>query len=310
MLKSMTGYGKYEKKDGDKKIVIEMKSVNHRFLEVNIKAPKIVSPLETNIRSLIKDKIIRGKVDIFVSYEDSSQSNIAIKYNQDIARQYFQNISKMKCDLLYENIEMRQSNPDMDVRMIISDNVDCIRFSNLPGIFTTEDNVPENSDLLTFVSAAVLGAVDEFTKSREVEGISLKENILEKLDSLSKAVDEVEARAPQIVEEYRTKLMAKVTELLADRKADDVILATEVTAYADKICTDEEIVRLKAHIASMKDCLETGDDMGRKLDFIAQEMNREANTILSKSDDLRSSQTAIEMKTVIEKIREQVQNIE
>jgi len=184
-----------------------------------------------------------------------------------------------------------------------------MQFARLPGVLEEEDE-KAGEEVLPVIQDAVNGALDQLIESRTTEGDRLKDDLLTKLETMKLLVEDIEERAPFIQEEYRTKLLNKVNELLNGRVADEAIIATEVTAYADKICTDEEIVRLKAHISNMADCLEVGEDMGRKLDFIAQEMNREANTILSKSDDLRSSDTAIELKTLIEKMREQVQNIE
>lgn len=309
MLKSMTGYGKCEVSTEAAKITVEIKSVNHRFLEVGVKMPRVISVYENTIRSIVKDRVIRGKLDIYVSYENAGASVATIRYNEDIGRQYFDEISRMKCDLIFENMRIKQDNPDMDVSLRIMDDIDCMQFARLPGVLEEEDE-KAGEEVLPVIQDAVNGALDQLIESRTTEGDRLKDDLLTKLETMKLLVEDIEERAPFIQEEYRTKLLNKVNELLNGRVADEAIIATEVTAYADKICTDEEIVRLKAHISNMADCLEVGEDMGRKLDFIAQEMNREANTILSKSDDLRSSDTAIELKTLIEKMREQVQNIE
>lgn len=293
MLKSMTGFGRCEIAQVDRKITIEIKAVNHRYCDISIKMPKKLSFFEAGIRNVLKQYIGRGKIDIYITYEDYTENNVCVKYNADLAREYFANLEKMSKEFNIEN----------DVRVST--------LSRYPDVFTLEEQTIDESELWELVEEAVRTAASRFVETRIAEGERLKEDILNKLDGMLKLVDFVEERSPQIVAEYRNKLYAKVAELLGDTKIDDSLLVTEVTIFADKICVDEEIVRLRSHILNMKEVLtDDSDNVGRKLDFIAQEMNREANTILSKANDLEVTNKAIDLKTEIEKVREQIQNIE
>ena len=182
--------------------------------------------------------------------------------------------------------------------------------SKYPEVFTMEEQTPDEKELWTALEQVIRGAAGQFVESRTQEGAHLRQDILEKLEAMDKKVDLVEARSPEILREYREKLEGKVKELLADTQIEESRIAAEVILFADKICTDEETVRLKSHIHRMEEVLHENEGIGRKLDFIAQEMNREANTILSKANDLETSNLAIDLKTEIEKVREQIQNIE
>jgi len=292
MLKSMTGFGRGEIADTDRKITVEMKSVNHRYCDISIKMPKKLSFFEAGIRNVLKQYIGRGKIDIFITYEDYTENNVCVKYNSDLAREYFMNLEKISKEFGIEN----------DVRVS--------GLSRYPDVFTLEEQTIDEKELWELVEEAVKLAASRFVDTRIAEGENLKKDIIAKLDGMLSMVDYIETRSPEIITEYRNKLMAKVTELLGDTKVDESILVTEVTIFADKICVDEETVRLRSHIINMKEALNDSDNVGRKLDFIAQEMNREANTILSKANDLEVSNRAIDLKTEIEKVREQIQNIE
>lgn len=292
MIKSMTGFGRQEVTDGNRKFTVEIKSVNHRYLDVNIKMPKKLNFFESSIRNLLKEYMERGKVDLFISYEDFSEETYALKYNEDIAAQYLEYLNAMAVKFGLEN----------DIRVSA--------LSRYPEVFTMEEVAVDEKELWTLLEKALRGACEQFVESRIKEGEHLKLDLCEKLDGMLSYVDFIEERSPVILKEYRERLEAKVQELLADKQIDDSRVATEVTIFADKICVDEETVRLRSHIQSTKDTLEAGGSVGRKLDFIAQEMNREANTILSKSNDLEISDIGINLKTDIEKVREQIQNIE
>lgn len=292
MLKSMTGFGRCEIANEDRKITVEMKSVNHRYCDISIKMPKKLSFYEAAIRNLLKQSIGRGKIDIYITYEDYTENNVCVRYNADLAREYYSNLEKMSKDFNIEN----------DIRVS--------SLSRFPEVLTLEEQTMDEKELWILIEEAVNTAMKHFVETRIVEGENLKKDMILKLDGMLVLVDYIEERSPEIVAEYRNKLIAKVNELLGDTKIDESILATEVTIYADKICVDEEIVRLKSHIMNMKDTLKDSDNVGRKLDFIAQEMNREANTILSKANDLSVTNKAIDLKTEIEKVREQIQNIE
>ena len=292
MIKSMTGFGRCEVAEGTRKITVEMKSVNHRYLDVNIKMPKKLNFFESAIRSELKNYIQRGKVDVFISYEDLAESNVCVKYNKDLAAEYMKYLWKMSEDFSLDN----------DVRVST--------LSRYPEVLTMEEQTVDEEELWQFLEKAVRGAAEAFVETRIREGENIRDDLLAKLDGMLEGVAFIEERAPQIITEYRQKLRDKVKELLEGTQIDEARLLTEVTIFADKVCVDEELVRLRSHITTTKESLQEGGGVGRKLDFIAQEMNREANTILSKTTDLETSNRAIELKTEIEKVREQIQNIE
>ena len=292
MIKSMTGFGRCEVLKDSRKFTVELKSVNHRYLDVNIRMPKKLNFFETSIRTLLKSYADRGKVDIFITYEDLSQSQVSVKYNAALAAEYLKYLNQMAEEFSLDN----------DVRVST--------LSRYPEVFTMEECSEDEDELWNGLKEALEGAFSQFVEMMTKEGERLKEDILLKLDLLSEQIRFIEERSPQIIAEYRTKLEEKMRELLEDTQIDDNRIAAEVILFADKICTDEEVVRLKSHIQHMKETLEESNGIGRKLDFIAQEMNREANTILSKANDLDISNRAISLKTEIEKIREQIQNIE
>lgn len=265
MIKSMTGFGRCEISAGERKFTVEMKSVNHRYLDANIRMPKKLNFFETAIRNLLKQRVQRGKVDIFISYEDFSEGQVALKYNSALAAEYLSYMKQMEDEFGLEN----------DIRVSA--------LSRYPEVLTMEEQVVDEDELWNGLKQALEGAIVQFVETRSQEGERLEQDITEKLDGLLELVGQIE--------ESR--------------------IAAEVVLFADKICTDEEVVRLKSHIVHMKETLKSNENgIGRKLDFIAQEMNREANTILSKANDLEVSNIGISLKTEIEKVREQIQNIE
>ncbi len=292
MIKSMTGFGRCEISEGERKITVEMKSVNHRYLDVAIKMPKKLNFFESAIRMILKEYISRGKVDVFVSYEDMGKKDSALSYNASIAAQYMQYFGQMGQEFGLEN----------DIRVS-----DLARF---PEVLTIGEQQEDEEEIWHLLEQALRGACERFVETREREGDALRADLIGKLDEMLVLVAQIEERSPDIVREYRQKLTDKVEELLGDTQIEESRILTEVTLFADKICVDEEIVRLRSHIESMKAALEAGGEIGRRLDFIAQEMNREANTTLSKANDLKLSDCAIDLKTGIEKVREQIQNIE
>jgi len=292
MLKSMTGFGRYESVSDARKITVETKAVNHRYLDLSIKMSKKLGYFEAGIRSLLKNYIQRGKVDVFITYEDYSENKVSVRYNPDVAAEYVKIGRQMQEDFGLAN--------DMTVGLL----------SRCPDVITLEEQTTDDDELWNDLSGCIAKAAEKFVETRVTEGENLKKDLFEKLDLVLSYVDFIEERSPQVVDEYRAKLTQKVEEILGDTKLDPGVLATEITIFADKICVDEETVRLRSHVSTMKDTLEAGGSIGRKLDFIAQEMNREANTTLSKSSDLEITNKAIDLKTEIEKIREQIQNIE
>ena len=292
MIKSMTGFGRCEFTDEKRKFTVELKSVNHRYLDVNIKMPKKLNFFESSIRALLKEYIERGKVDVYITYEDYTEDNYALKYNSALAAQYLDYLNRMAEEFGLEN-DIRVSN-----------------LSRYPDVLVMEEQDVDEKELRDGLERALRGACEQFVASRIKEGENLKVDLIDKLDHMISYIDFIEKRSPLIMEEYRKRLEDKIKEILGDRQMDDGRIATEVTIYADKVCVDEETVRLRSHINTTKDTLLEGGSIGRKLDFIAQEMNREANTILSKANNIQISDTGINLKTSIEKVREQIQNIE
>ena len=292
MIKSMTGFGRSEIAEGDRKITVEMKSVNHRYLDVNIKMPKKLNFFETSIRNALKQYIQRGKVDIFITYEDYTESNLCVKYNRELAAEYMKYLEQMSEDFALDN----------DVRVSA--------LSRYPEVLSMEEQTIDEEELWQMLEKAISKAAEGFVETRLKEGEHLREDLTGKLDGMLAHVEYITERSPEIIAQYRQKLEDKVKELLGDVQIDENRLLMEVTIFADKVCVDEELVRLRSHIETTKESLLQGGGIGRKLDFIAQEMNREANTILSKTNDLEISNRAIELKTEIEKVREQIQNIE
>lgn len=292
MIKSMTGFGRFESVTDTCKISVEIKAVNHRYLDLGIKMPKKFNFFESAIRGLLKDYIQRGKVDVFVTYEDYTEEKVSLKYNSSLAAEYMDNFKKMEEQFGIDN--------DVKVSML----------ARCPEVLSMEQ-VPEDEDQMwALLSEALKHAAENFVETRVREGENLKNDLISKLDNMLSLVDFIETRSPKVLEEYRKKLEDKVKDMLQNTTIDESRILTEVTIFADKICVDEETVRLRSHIEGMKKELLKGGSVGRKLDFIAQEMNRESNTILSKSNDMEISDQAIILKTEIEKVREQIQNIE
>ena len=292
MIKSMTGFGRCEVADEKRKFTVELKSVNHRYLDVNIKMPKKLNFFESTIRNLLKEYIERGKVDVYITYEDYTEDNYTLRYNSALAAEY----------LGYLNSMAEEFHLDNDIRVSI--------LSRYPDVLVMEEQDIDEKELWSGLEKALRGACEQFVESRVKEGEALRNDLLDKLDAMLSDVDFIEERSPQIMKEYRMRLEEKIQEILGDRQIDDSRIATEVTIYADKVCVDEETVRLRSHIMTTKDTLIAGGSIGRKLDFIAQEMNRETNTILSKANNIEISDVGINLKTSIEKVREQIQNIE
>ena len=292
MVKSMTGFGRYEVAEDNRRITVEMKAVNHRYLDVNVKIPKKLSFFESAVRNLMKEYMQRGKVDIYITYEDFNEANFALQYNEKLAGEYLKYLTKMSETFHLEN----------DIRVS--------SLSRYPEVLMMEEQDTDEKELWALLEKALRGASEGFVETRIKEGENLRADLIDKLDTMLTYVDYIEERAPIVMKEYRERLENKVKEVLEDKQIDEGRIVTEITIFADKICVDEETVRLRSHIEAMKAALLEGGSVGRKLDFIAQEMNREANTILSKANDLAISDVGINLKTDIEKVREQIQNIE
>lgn len=291
----MTGFGRCQKDTGEYRLFVEVKAVNHKYCEITVKLPKKLSLFETKIRNMLKEYAERGKIDLFLSYESFVGKNECIQYHKELAREY------MKCI------------QDMSEEFGIENDIKASMLARLPDVLVLEEQELDEKELWELLEPVLREAFVQFVQVREAEGKRLQEDILNKLEDMEQAVQAITVRSPEIVSEYREKLQEKVTELLGDvNKVDPTMLATEIVIFADKVCVDEETVRLLSHITSMRDSLQKDSNtgIGRRLDFIAQEMNREANTILSKANDMEITDYAIHLKTEIEKIREQIQNIE
>lgn len=292
MLRSMTGFGRFEVTDGDRKVTVEMKSVNHRYLELGIKIPRKLNFLENTVRNEMKKFVQRGKVDVFITYENLGEGNETVRYNPALAKEYFDCFNKISEELGIEN--------DIKTSFIMKS----------PDVITIESGQDDEECIQSLVIEAIDGAAEKLVEARTTEGEHLKADLLSKLDEMIVYVEKITEKSPVIVAEYREKITARINELLEESQIDEARIAQEVTMFADKVCVDEELVRLDSHIKVMREALVCGGAIGRRLDFIAQEMNREANTTLSKTTDAEISDIAIELKTDIEKVREQIQNIE
>jgi uncharacterized protein (TIGR00255 family) len=292
MIRSMTGYGRSELQNDKFRIAVEIKSVNNRYLDINIKMPRLLNPLEAQIRKELKKYMQRGKVDVFISYQDLTESNMEVKYNARIAGEYWKYLCQMAEEFGIEN----------DVRVS-----SLARFQD---VLTMEEESVDPEGIWDNLREVLVDAAKMFDETRTREGEFLKNDLDGKLGEMLDHVAFISSRAPGLIEAYRKNLQDKVTELLEASAIDESRIAQEVTIYADKVCVDEELVRLRSHIEATRAALDLDEGVGRKLDFIAQEMNREANTTLSKANDIEVSELAINLKTEIEKIREQIQNIE
>ena len=293
MIRSMTGFGRsVVSNDNNQTITVEVKSVNHRYCDISLKIPKKFTMFEADVRNLFKQYANRGKIDLSISYEDLSETSVGLHYNRAVAKEYMD---------AFHQMEEECGSPG---------SVTAERLAQFPEVLSLTEETFDESRWWSLIETAVKEAGKKFVESRTVEGKRLLEDMEGKLARMEDDIEFIAERSPSIIQEYRTKLEDKVKEFLENAGIDENRIAAEVTLYADKISVDEEIVRFKSHIKAMQEELYEKESVGRKLDFLAQEMNREANTILAKSSDVELSNHAIELKTNVEKVREQVQNIE
>ncbi|MGN1318964.1 MAG: YicC/YloC family endoribonuclease [Lachnospirales bacterium] len=293
-MKSMTGYGRGECTLYNRKFVIEIKAVNHRYNDITVKMPRTMLAYEDKIKKTIGEKVFRGKIDVFVNFESFSNDDVAITINEALADSYVAALNTIK-----ERYNL-ESGISLDL------------VAKFPDIISVDKNiVNEKSDdeIGECLFNSLDMAINNFVSMREKEGEALKNNIFEKLDIIYNAVVKIEERAPLVAKEYRERLEEKLKEFLGE-EIDETRILSEVLLFADKACIDEEITRLHSHIKQMRNILNETVPVGRKLDFLVQEMNREVNTIGSKSNDLEITNRIVETKSEIEKIREQIQNIE
>ncbi len=293
MAKSMTGYGRAELQQGDYRFTAELKSVNNRYLDLNIRMPRQLAPFEAQVRTVLKQRILRGKVDVFISYENVGESGVHVRCNRALAAEYAASMQEMARDLS------------------LPFTLTAEQLSGFPNVLTVEETDTENNDLAAPLLECVGRAAEAFTAARAREGAFITEDLLKKLDGLQTGVEQIREKGPAIVEQYRKGLYERMQEVLKETGIEETRILQEAALYADRICVDEEMVRLESHIQAVRaELVKEDESVGRKLDFLVQEMNREANTILSKTSNAESADIAIELKTEIEKIREQIQNME
>ena len=291
MIKSMTGYGKSSLSINSREYQVEIKTVNHKYIDVNIKMPRIISYLEEDVRKLVVSKIKRGKVDIQISFENYSQDGNDVKINTELAQIYIQSLRKLaEAENLSSNIEVTE-------------------ITKLPDVLTIKSNLDENEtkeELLQVVNEAI----DKLIQMRKIEGEKISKDILDKIARIEQKNEEIFSLSTGLIEEYVVKLEARVKELLKTEELDKSRLMQEVVIYADKCSVEEEVTRLRSHIYQLRYLINSEEPIGKKMDFLIQEMNRETNTIGSKAKNLEITNTVVDIKTILEDIREQIQNIE
>ncbi|HEX9063109.1 MAG TPA: YicC/YloC family endoribonuclease [Clostridia bacterium] len=292
MIKSMTGFGRGISQANGKEFVVEIKTVNHRYMDIFTKIPRQISFIEDRMRELVGKYISRGKIDIYVSYDDRGEESKTVILDEMLAKAYIDAIGLLKHKF--------QLNEEISVSLI----------SRFPDVLRVE-KVEENEDeIWQILKAALEEALEALVSMRLKEGKEIRSSLLEKADFIEKTVKHIKDRSPDIVKEYKAKLESRINELMEQQSIDESRLAVEVAFFADRCSIDEEIVRLGSHISQLRDTLNSDQPVGRKLDFLLQEMNREVNTIGSKANDLSITRSVIELKSELEKIREQIQNIE
>lgn len=292
-MRSMTGYGRGECLLYERKFTVEIKSVNHRYNDITIKMPRTLLVYEDRVKKLLSGEIFRGKTDVYINFESYSKEDVKVNVNEALADGYVSALKSLK------------------KRYEINDEISLSLIARFPDIITVEKAISENEtdEIWECLEKACLSALDMFVEMRRKEGEALKENILLKLDTINNAIKQVEQRAPEVAKDYRIRLTERLQEL-DELNVDETRLITEAAIFADKACIDEEITRMFSHISQMRSILNEQSPVGRKLDFLVQEMNREVNTMGSKSNDLEITNLIVDTKSEIEKIREQVQNFE
>ena len=291
MIKSMTGYGRKNISKNDREYQIEIKSVNHRYLDISVKMPRQLSYLEDAIKKEISSRVKRGKVDIFITFNNNSLEGRTIKINTELAHAYITELKKLS-----------------EKEDILSD-IQVTEISKYPDVLNIQ-NEQDDDKIKEEVIEVLNDAIENFISMRQTEGSKISEDLLKRLDYIEIKVNEISKLSTGLIEEYVVKLEARIKEIIKDQEIDKQRLAQEVVIYADKCSVEEEITRLNSHILQFKNLLNSDEAVGKKLDFIVQEMNRETNTIGSKANNLDITNRVIDLKTEIENIREQIQNIE
>jgi len=291
MVKSMTGYGKSNLSINSREYQVEIKAVNHKYIDINIKMPRVISYLEEDIRKIVTSKIKRGKIDISISFENYSKDGNDIRINTELAKMYIQNLRQLAEE---ENI---------------SANIEVTEITRLPDVLTIKSNLDENQMKIELLQT-VENAIGQLISMRQSEGERISRDILTKIEQIEAKKQEIFMLSTGLIDEYVVKLEARIKELLKTEDLDKSRLMQEVVIYADKCSVEEEITRLTSHIEQLRNLIKTNEPSGKKMDFIIQEMNRETNTIGSKANNLEITNRVVDIKTLLEDVREQIQNIE
>lgn len=291
MIKSMTGYGKANLSKNEREYQVEIKSVNHRYLDISVKVPRVLSYLEEEVKKEIASKVKRGKIDVFITFQNNSTEGKEIKINTEVAKIYIDELKKLA----------KQEN--------ILANIEVTEISKFPDVLTIQNN-QEDEAIKNELLETVSQATEKLIQMRATEGRKIAEDLLERIKTIQEKVKEISSLSTGLIEEYVVKLEGRIKEILKHQQVDEVRLAQEVVIYADKCSIEEEVTRLKSHISQFEKLLNSEEAIGKKLDFIIQEMNRETNTIGSKANNLEITNGVIDIKTELENIREQIQNIE
>lgn len=292
MVKSMTGFGRGEFSQDGKEFTVEIKTVNHRYSDVFIKMPRQIAFLEDRVRDQVGKAISRGKIDVFITYYNYSDDSKFVTFDEALAKAYISSVEALRD------------------RYGLKDDISVSLISRFPDVLKVEQNEEDEEVVWSMLRIAVDNALASLVTMRENEGEGLKKVLLERADYIEGIIAEISKRAPEVPKDYKLKLEARIKELLQQQAADESRIATEVAVFADRCSIDEELVRLASHIGQMREALSMNQPVGRKLDFLVQEMNREINTIGSKANDLSITKNVVEIKSEIEKVREQIQNIE
>ena len=292
MIRSMTGYGKETLCIEEREYQVEIKSVNHRYLDINIKIPRTLSYLEEEIKKEITKKIKRGKIDVYIAYENNSQEGKNIKINKELAKIYIEQLK-----------ELAQEEK-------ISSNMEAIDIAKFPDILTIKTD-EKDEKIRDEIIQTTINATEKIVEMKSVEGEKILQDLLRRIEKIENEIEKISKKSTGLIEEYVVKLEKRIKEILKTEEIDKTRLAQEVVIYADKCSIEEEVTRLKSHIYQFKNLInDNNETKGKKLDFIIQEMNRETNTIGSKANSLEITNGVIEIKTELEDIREQIQNIE
>lgn len=292
MVKSMTGFGREHVVANGREIIVEIRSVNHRYYEFTARTPRSYGYLDEKLKAFLKNGISRGKVEASVTIYNQEGTDAEIELNESVAKGYLQ---ALRCSA--ETLEL-------------DDDLTLTSIMRLPDIFTIVKKTDDEEVIWNEVKAVAQVALDRFVEMRNVEGQKMYDDISSRLDFIEQTVGKIEAQSPTVSENYRDRLYAKIKEVLSDRNIDEQRVLTEVAIFSEKVAIDEETVRLRSHIAQFRDLIQSSEPVGRKLDFLVQELNREVNTIGSKAQDLSITKMVVDLKSEIEKIREQIQNIE